>query len=600
MNSTAFKQNHYRKRVLKTLKTLDFPKDKGKIALNTFLDKTILWLQREVIHFGIQSSNSLNLGSPTAEKEFSKAAKGSIMPVYKTMAFDKNPVEFFSKLSKQGKKENCILLESADVMKRLGEKSLGSAEPCIKASGKGNKFEITALNQLGQKLLLPIAQSLNFCNSVKAEKTSIKGILRQGQGIVSEQERLKAKTQAGVLRAIAFQFKPAGKKFPVSSGLFGSISYDFIDQFEKLPKAKADPLNEPDYEMLFLDNLFLIDHEKKEIAFIANAFKTGLDDEKELERCSERIAYYEKALKETNSKQEKAGMPGKKVKLSAKSDCPKQEYMAMVEKCKEHILKGDVFQIVPSRTISVETKAKPLEIYRALRRLNPSPYMFFMHSETGTLLGSSPETFLKVEGNGEKKIEIRPIAGTRPRGLVNGKVDLELDSRYENELKTDEKELAEHTMLVDLARNDVARVSKPGSRLVGKVHYVEKFSHVMHLVSNVSGTLKPGLDALHAYLASMNMGTLTGAPKVKAMELLRKYEKTKRGFYGGSIGYLTPAGDFDSAIVIRSMKVKNGTAFIRAGGGVVFDSIAEKEFLETENKAKACLKAIEEAEADLQ
>jgi len=251
---------------------------------------------------------------------------------------------------------------------------------------------------------------------------------------------------------------------------------------------------------------------------------------------------------------------------------------------------------VPSRTTIVETKAEPFAVYKQLRSLNPSPYMFYMKTETGVLLGSSPETFLKVEGNAEKKIEIRPIAGTKPRGLVNGKIDPELDSRYENELKTDEKELAEHTMLVDLARNDVARVSVPGSRFVDRPHFVEKYSHIMHLVSNVSGTLKPELDALHAYLASMNMGTLTGAPKVKAMELLRGLEKTKRGYYGGSIGYLTPSGDFDSAIVIRSIRMKKGKAFVRAGAGIVFDSIPEKEFEETGNKAKACLRAIELAE----
>lgn len=529
-------------------------------------------------------------------KQFEKAPESSIMPVFKTVKFNCPILNFFSLLSEHGQKENCIMLESADVVKKYGEKSIGSADPCIKAVGKGENFEIIALNSLGKRLLEKIGSRLGFCREKKVSESRISGVVEKDKEVLSEQDRLKTRTHADILRAIAFAFKPFGKKFEASSGLFGTISYDFIDQFEKLPRAKKDVLNDPDYEMLFLDNLFLVDHKKKEITFIANAFKTGQGDGGEVQRCLEQIAFYEKMLGETKGKrkEEKKG----EARLSIKTDCPKQDYIAMVEKCKQHIVKGDVFQIVPSRTIEVEIKVNPLEIYRVLRKLNPSPYMFFMNTKTGTLLGSSPETFLKVEGTGKKRVEIRPIAGTRPRGLVKGKIDKALDQELEMELRADEKELAEHTMLVDLARNDVARVSKPGTRKVDKAYYVERFSHVMHLVSKVSGELLPGLDALHAYLASMNMGTLTGAPKVKAMELLRLLEKTKRGFYGGSIGYLTPSGDFDSAIVIRSMKVKEGKAFIRVGAGIVFDSVPEKEFEETESKAKATLKAIAIAEAD--
>lgn len=526
-------------------------------------------------------------------KQLEKAPPHSIVPIYKTVRFESCPIEFFSKISDNGRKENCILLESADVMKRYGEKSIGSSEPCLKVVGQGEKFEINALNQLGQTLLKSIGDKLDFCDSLQVKKNRIEGKLKPKTGIISEQARLKTRTHADILRVIAFGFKPFGKSFAVSSGLFGAISYDFIDQFEQLPKNKTDLLKDPDYEMLFLDNLFLVNHKKKKMTLIANAFKTGNNPEKELQRCVKKIRVFEEKLASPNQKPEYAEGTGK---VKATSDCSKQEFISIVKKCKEHILLGDVFQIVPSITKIVETRTSPLKIYKALRNLNPSPYMFFMHSKSGTLLGSSPETFIKVEGNSKKRVEIRPIAGTKPRGITNGKIDLDLDSRFENELKSDEKELAEHTMLVDLARNDVARVSEPGSRIVDSVHNVEKYSHVMHLVSNVSGRLKPGLDALHAYLASMNMGTLTGAPKVKAMELLRKFEKTKRGFYGGSIGYLTPNGNFDSAIVIRSMKIKGTKAYVRAGAGIVFDSIPEKEFREIENKARACFKAIEVAE----
>ena len=219
--------------------------------------------------------------------------------------------------------------------------------------------------------------------------------------------------------------------------------------------------------------------------------------------------------------------------------------------------------------------------------------MFYIKNDDGVLLGSSPEMSLRVQGDEKKIAEIRPIAGTKPRGLVGNKIDIDLDSRYETELKIDAKEISEHIMLVDLARNDVAKISEPGTRYVDEPFIVEKYSHVQHLVSNVKGTLKHNLDALHAYVATMNMGTLTGAPKVEAMKLIRIYEKTKRGFYGGAVGYITPSGDLDSTIVIRSIRIKGNKAYVRAGAGIVYDSDPESEFVETERKAYACLKAIE-------
>lgn len=538
------------------------------------------------------------------KQQIAEAQPGAIVPVYTTHDIAIDPIEFFAALSDSGSKLNCILLESADIVKKYGEKSIGCCAPCLKATGKGNRFEIRALNGTGERFLEFIRGDFGFCKKLKVEKDKIEGEIEKRKEIVSEEERLRTVTLADVLRTIAFKFKPASKPFPVSSGLFGAISYDFVDQFEQLPANKMDLVQDPDFEMFFCDNLFLIDHREKKTTFVANALLTGEGNKEEAKRCGEIINGFEDTLNEIKRNNEKNKIAEKskkseKIKSKISSDTTEKEFISMVKKCKQRIVAGDVFQIVPSRTTIVETKAEPLAVYGQLRSLNPSPYMFFMKTETGVLLGSSPETFLKVEGsNAEKKIEIRPIAGTKPRGLVNGKIDPELDSRYENELKTDEKELAEHTMLVDLARNDVARVSVPGSRFVDRPHFVEKYSHIMHLVSNVSGTLKPELDALHAYLASMNMGTLTGAPKVKAMELLRKLEKTKRGYYGGSIGYLTPSGDFDSAIVIRSIRMKPGKAFVRAGAGIVFDSVPEKEFEETGNKAKACLRAIELAESE--
>jgi anthranilate synthase component 1 len=218
--------------------------------------------------------------------------------------------------------------------------------------------------------------------------------------------------------------------------------------------------------------------------------------------------------------------------------------------------------------------------------------MFYLNTQNTILLGASPELNLRVSGTDQQQVEIRPIAGTKPRGRVNGKIDPDTDVRYEAELKLDRKELAEHMMLVDLARNDIARVAEPGSRAVTEMLITEKYESVMHLVSNVKGQLRGDLDALSAYLATMNMGTLTGAPKIEAMKILRRLEKNKRGYYGGAGMYLTVDGQFDSCITIRSLQIKDNIAYIRAGAGIVHDSIPKSEFDETQHKAGSCLKAI--------
>ncbi|MEK6946273.1 MAG: anthranilate synthase component I family protein, partial [Nanoarchaeota archaeon] len=394
------------------------------------------------------------------------------------------------------------------------------------------------------------------------------------------------------LRAIAFKFKPTTNPFIPYAGLFGAISYDFIDQFEDLPENKDDVLKDPDYVLYFLDNLFMVDHKEQKTYFVANALVTE-DFEETYSECVSKIQNYKDLVNEKLDSS-KINNNLKKSNINFESDTTKEEFIEQVNEIKTHILAGDVYQCVISRTISTEFNGNSFDIYKKLREVNPSPYMFFINGGDGIVLGASPEMNLRVQDN---IVEIRPIAGTKPRGIINNKIDFDLDSRYETELKTDAKEIAEHTMLVDLARNDIARISKPGTRYVDEPYTIEKYSHVQHLVSNVSGILKDDLDALHAYLATMNMGTLTGAPKVEAMKLIRLYEKTKRGFYGGAVGYLTPSGDMDSAILIRSIRIKNNKAYVRVGAGIVYDSNPESEFVETERKARACLKAIESAGA---
>ncbi|MGH8402594.1 MAG: anthranilate synthase component 1, partial [Gammaproteobacteria bacterium] len=277
--------------------------------------------------------------------------------------------------------------------------------------------------------------------------------------------------------------------------------------------------------------------------------------------------------------------------VEARATLSDADYAALVVRSQEHIAAGDVYQIVASRAWEAPC-ADPLAVYARLRSANPSPYMFYLAEDDSVLLGASPESALKVEA-ASRHMEIRPIAGTRPRGRnPTGGIDVERDARLELELRLSEKEIAEHVMLVDLARNDIARVAVPGSRQVTELMQIERYSHVMHLVSRVAGELAPGLDALHAYRATLNMGTLTGAPKLRAAELLRRYEPARRGPYGGAVGYLAANGDLDTAIVIRSAFVRNGIARVQAGAGVVADSHPLAEADETRRKAGAVLAAL--------
>lgn len=526
-------------------------------------------------------------------KQLIKQSKiGTIVPVYKEVNHAVEPLSYFSKVSDYGRKENSIMLESAEIVTRYGELSLGTSNPCLKLIGRGSSFKITALNDFGRKFLAFIKNDFNFCNSVKYKKTCIEGTLKPARKNVSESERLHLKTHFDIIRKILFKFKPTTKPVTPYCGFFGAIAYDFIDQFEDLPDPNSDIIENPDYELYFVDNLFLIDHKLNKTFFIANALLMDDDYEQTYNRCKAIIDDYEGLLSAQVPKPKQALINSQQTK----TDTTKDEFISIVKKLKEHINNGDIFQAVPSRTCITSYKSEPLDTYKQLKSSNPSPYMFYIKNKESILLGSSPEKYLSVAGDENKIVELKPIAGTKPRGIVDSKINIDLDNKYESELKTDFKELAEHTMLIDLARNDVARISKPGTRKLTNLFSIEKYSHVQHLVSTVRGELKNGFDMFHAYLGVMNMGTLTGAPKIEAMKLIRRYEKTKRGFYGGSVVYFTPHGEMDSAITIRSIILKNNQAFIRAGAGIVYDSVPENEFYETERKMSACLNAIKAAE----
>ncbi|MHC4569653.1 MAG: anthranilate synthase component I family protein, partial [Planctomycetota bacterium] len=416
----------------------------------------------------------------------------------------------------------------------------------------------------------------------------ISGKVAQPEQLVDEQTRLKTTNQMDVLRAVAFAFKLASKPFRVTCGLLGALSYDFIDQFEKLPASEDDLLGNPDYELYFADNIFLMDHEQGQGYVIVNVIITDGDREAVITEAQECFDYYNNLARfdVPKGKEFSGSIP------PASTDTIQDDYEAMVKTAKRHILDGDIFQVVLSRTKTEPCPDEPLDVYKRLRDLNPSPYMFYLNTPNTILMGSSPELNLRVSGTEDRSVEIRPIAGTKPRGRVGGDIDQDTDFRYEAELKLDRKELAEHIMLVDLARNDIARVAEPGSRVVTELLIAEKYASVQHLVSNVKGTLAVELDALSAYLATMNMGTLTGAPKIEAMKIIRRLEKTKRGYYGGAVMYLTVDGQFDSCITIRSLQVRDHTAYIRVGAGIVHDSVPKTEFEETEHKANSCIRAI--------
>ena len=518
------------------------------------------------------------------------AKPGQIVPIVKQIDMDE-PVDFFAKLSDYGRAKNCCLLEASDYLAE-NALSFGTGRPALYLSGTGAEFTIKALSNTGRRMIEYLSTEakgrFGFCETVEFGPEAITGRIKQDTKTVDEQTRLQSTNQMDVLRAVAFAFSLASKPFRVTCGLLGAISYDFIDQFEKLPPSKKDLLDNPDYELYFADNIFLCDHEHNKGYVIVNCIVTDGDREAIIAEAQECLAYYSNITQTKEPKGQK--YMGHLAKSSTDTD--QAEYEKIVRTAKQHILDGDILQVVLSRTITEPCPDEPLDVYKRLRALNPSPYMFYLNTPNTILLGSSPELNLRVSGTEKRDVEIRPIAGTKPRGKIGNKIDADTDFRYEAELKLDRKELTEHIMLVDLARNDIARVAQAGSRVVTELLIVEKYASVQHLVSNVKGTLASDLDALNAYLATMNMGTLTGAPKIEAMKLIRLFEKTKRGYYGGAVMYLTVDGQFDSCITIRSLQVKNHTAFVRVGAGIVHDSIPKSEFEETEHKANSCLRAI--------
>ncbi len=373
-------------------------------------------------------------------------------------------------------------------------------------------------------------------------------------------------------------------------GLVGYIGYDMVRFFEKIPDKNPDDLKLPDAVFILTDTILVFDHVNHTIKIVSNAILPA--GNKKIPVCAKE-KFYRRAIKKIESirrELEKAAPDKKKNNISAakikiKSNFKKNQFQDTVRKVKAYIKKGDIIQAVLSQRLRIKlNKREPFDIYRALRSLNPSPYMFFLKVKDAILIGSSPEMLVRCE---DGLIEMRPIAGTRRRGKSE-----EEDNRLKQELLGDRKEKAEHLMLVDLGRNDLGRVCKMGKVKVDEFMAVEKYSHVMHLVSEVSGILKKGCDIYDVLRACFPAGTVTGSPKIRAMELIDELENIRRGPYAGCVGYLSFSHNLDTCITIRTILVKNGIAYIQAGAVIVADSVPEREYFESMNKAKALIEAI--------
>lgn len=373
---------------------------------------------------------------------------------------------------------------------------------------------------------------------------------------------------------------------PMAGGLVGYLGYDMVRQMERLPAKNADPLGLPE-AVLIRPTLFAIfDNVRDELTLAAPARPhAGSDDEAAWKAAQTRIADARAAL--ARPLPEAAPPVVLPPQPQPHSNFTPEQFCDVVRRCKEYIAAGDAFQIVPSQRFSAPFVLPPFALYRALRRINPAPFLFFLNYENFAVVGSSPEVLVRLRN---ETVTIRPLAGTRPRGA-----SVEEDLRLERELLADPKERAEHLMLVDLGRNDVGRVAAPGTVRVTESFVIERFSHVMHISSNVEGRIRPGLDAVDALAAGFPAGTLTGAPKIRAMEIIEEVEPVRRGIYAGCIGYFAPDGTMDTCIGLRMAVLKDGEMHVQAGAGVVADSVPESEEAETRQKSRALFRAAEEA-----
>ncbi len=495
-------------------------------------------------------------------------ASAQALALQRRLPSSPDPLALFAALTDGGRRRDTALLE-----RNVGP-SLLMDQAALRIETRGQHVALQALSAGGGEALAQVRR--HFQDRIVADEADGLRLLFPGISGDDAEARLLAPSPLDVLRFLA-AFGSDSREEPFTIALLGVSAFDQVDLFEALPPNREDPLGFPDSVYWLAESLIVFEPGAAP-RLVCTAFGRGReayhDAASRLARLYDRCA----APPPLPAPPAPAAIEGVEV------DLDDEAYAAVVAALKEHIVAGDIYQVVPSRTFRAPC-ADPLLAFHALRRLDPSPYRFFVSGQGYQLFGASPETSVRVFlEQGWKTLEVKPIAGTRPRGATPDE-----DDRFEAELRLDGKELAEHMMLVDLARNDVARITVPGTRRVARLMTVERYARVMHLVSSVVGTIRIGYDALHALQACLNVGTLTGAPKIRATELLRRFEKTKRGPYGGAIGWLNGDGLMDMGVVIRSAVVKEGTAFVRAGAGVVFDSDPRREADETLRKASALL-----------
>jgi anthranilate synthase component 1 len=481
-------------------------------------------------------------------KEFSRLAReGTLVPVVKSVSADLlTPVSAFLAIAQ--KQSHAFLLESIERGEQIGRFTFLGAGPYMR---------------------------------VRATKRTVE--IQRGR-----QREILQENVFQVVKRLLREHRPAiypGLP-PFTAGAVGYFAYDVVRQLEKIGDHAKDDLLLPDAELMFFNRLLAFDHLRHQIHIVASADISNESPSEAYKRALRDIAALERKLAQglSPSLWRKAGKR-KLGKLAVHAGTSRERYMAMVERCKEYIAAGDIFQVVPSQRLDFVPDVEPFDLYRALRQVNPSPYLYFLKNGDTHILGSSPEMLVRVTG---RKLEYRPIAGTHPRGR-----DEADDARLEQLMRHDEKERAEHVMLVDLGRNDLGRVSEYGSVKVKDLMYVERYSHVMHLVSALEGTLRKDLDAIDALAACFPAGTLSGAPKVRAMQIIEELEPTRRGVYGGSVLYADFAGNLDSCIGIRTMLMQGKRAYLQAGAGIVADSDPAAEYQESMNKAQALLRAVE-------
>lgn len=498
--------------------------------------------------------------------------------------YHSNPSEVFNQLCSY--RHSTLLLESSTIHKRRNIESMMIIDSALRIVAYDTNVILQAFTKNGANLF-PLLEKI-LPNTIKINKTynEIKLIFPKLNNMIDEDERIKSISIFDCLRSL-FKIIQSPKDIPKSIFLGGLFSYDLISCFEPIPRFPNDSKC-PDYCFYLAEILLIFDHQQHLSELSGTLFDKDISEKNRLH-----IRMHE--LKKKLDCTIPAYIPRttiKKMKLTCNQN--DKIYKDAICKIQTLIRQGEILQAVPSRCFFLPCPS-PLAAYHILKNNNPSPYMFFMQDKSFTLFGASPESSLKYNAN-TRKIEIYPIAGTRARAYHNdGVLDMDMDNKIELEMRLNHKEISEHLMLVDLARNDLARVCTAGSRYVADLLKVDRYSVVMHLVSKVVGELHHDFDALHAYRACMNMGTLTGAPKIKAMQIIYELEKQRRNTYGGSIGYLTGTGNMDTCIIIRSAYVVNSIAIVQAGAGIVIDSIPQLEADESRNKAQAVLHAIAKA-----